>query len=334
VNYLEINNLVYMSNPYWQGVYDLSQEAVRSWGVALPPAPDISLVPGDLPPGKYSLCFTRVEDGRMSGNGPLAQVAWEGGAQGIRLNNLVPGYQCWITHAGGGKLFLAEVAGEVIISQAPQVKPLPTFMVTPPPCFTHFRQAFGRVWGCAGKHLYYSEPFQYEWFKAGNFIPFLEDLVMAAPVTNGLFVNSRTSTWFLEGTNPGEMSLRRIGGGAVPGTLVSAQLPGAVVGGGYEISRRSSQLPSPVWMSRNGLVVGTHTGHLVHLTEARLRINPRNQGAGFYQVKDGIPRVTTSLRGLPAKDEPDGDLRMIFHNGRLFPPAPFEAVATGNWTIN
>jgi len=318
VNYVEIDNLIYMGNPYWKGVYDLLTGSLRFWGVTPPGAPNLSLMSGDLPPGAYALCYTKTDDGRLSGNGPLVQVEWEGSKQGIRLNDLPTDGQCWITHPNGQELFLAQVEGGAVTGQVPQAVPLPSFTVAPPPGFTHFCHAFGRIWGVCGKKAYYSDPFQYEWFRTASFIPFLEDLVMVAPVTDGLFVNSMASTWFLEGATPEKMGLRRIGDGAVPGTLVYTQLPGAVVGGGYEISRRLSQLPSPVWVSKNGFVAGTHTGHLVHMTEARLNLNPRSAGAAFFQVKNGVPRIVVSMRGVPKKPEVDEGLNEIFANGQLF----------------
>jgi hypothetical protein len=329
MSYVEIDNLVYMSNPYWKGVYDLLTGSLRSWGITLPGAPNLSLGAGDLPPGAYTICYTKTESGRLSGNGPLVKVAWEGSAQGVLLNDLPTDGQCWITHPNGQELFLAQVEGGAVTGQVPQAVPLPSFTVAPPPGFTHFCHAFGRIWGVCGKKAYYSDPFQYEWFRTASFIPFLEDLVMVAPVTDGLFVNSMASTWFLEGATPEKMSLRRIGEGAVPGTLVYTQLPGAVVGGGYEISRRLSQLPSPVWVSKNGFVAGTHTGHLVHMTEARLKVVPRSRGAGFYQVKEGIPRLVMSMSGVPSKPEQDDDMRQIFEIGRMFIPAPLEITGSG-----
>jgi hypothetical protein len=259
-------------------------------------------------------------DGRLSGNGPLTQVVWEGGAHGVRFRNLPSDGQAWITQPNGQKLFLAALDGDTAIHQVPDAALLPSFMVTLPPKFAHFCQAFGRIWGANSNYLYYSEPFQYEWFKSENRLTFLEELIMVAPVENGLFVNSRNSTWFLDGGNPGEMSVNRIGDGAIPQSLVYAQMPGAVVGGGYEISRRLSQLPSPVWTGRNGIVVGTHSGHLVHLTEARLNFNPRSQGgAGLYYVKDGVPRIITTLWGVRLKPENDELLDQVFEYGQLYP---------------
>jgi len=317
LTYAEIDNLIYMSNPHWSAVYDLVSETLRSWGVALPPAPSISMVPGDLPTGTYSLCHTRSEYGQLSGSGPLTQISWEGMAQGIQLNNLPVDGQCWITHPNGIKLFLANVVGGVVTGQVPQAVPLPSFTVAPPPGLSDFCQAFGRIWGCSGKKLVYSDPFQYEWFRTANFIHFLEDLVMVAPVTDGLFVNSLNSTWFLEGTEPAKMVLRRIGDGAVPGTMIMVEMPGSVAGSGFEMSRRLSKMPSPAWMGKNGVIVGTHTGHLVHLTEARLRLVTRTQGAGLYQVREGRPQILISMSGAPVKAV-DEEMSRIFDQGSLF----------------
>ena len=122
---------------------------------------------------------------------------------------------------------------------------------------------------------------------------------MVAPTNEGLFISSLKGTWFANGTDPGKMALERIGEGVIPGTLSFPQMSGAMVGGGYEISRKASQMPAPAWMSRTGFVVGTQTGHLVHLTEAKLRFNPRMQGAALYRVRDGIPQIITSMSGAP-----------------------------------
>ena len=300
VCYAELDNLIYMATPTWASTYDILGGTISSWGLSLPPLPTAAATEGDMSPGTYTLCYTRSDGVRLSGNGPLAQISWEGGTQGIRLTNLPSGGQCWITHPNGTDLFLATVVGGVITGLAPKITPLPSFAVRPPAGVSHFAQAFGRIWGCAGRNLIYSDPFQYDWFRTPNFKSFLEDIIMVAPVKDGLFINSKTSTWFLDGTEPAKMTLKNIGDGAVPGTLVVAEMPGAVVGGGYEMSRRLSQVPSPVWIGPHGYVVGTQTGHLVHLTESRLRMSVRSKGSGIFRVKDGVPQIIVAMSGQPA----------------------------------
>jgi hypothetical protein len=240
---------------------------------------------------------------------------WEAETRGIRLDNQPANTMCWMTHPNGDKLFLAQVSGGMIVG--PTANPLPTFGVVPPPAFYHFCHAFGRIWGVCGKNVYFSDPLQYEWFRPGNFLPFPEEIIMVAPTNEGLFVNSLKTTWFANGTEPGKMSLEKIGEGAIPGTLLIPQMSGTMVGGGYEISRKASQMPAPGWMARTGFVVGTQTGHLVHITESRVRLNPRMQGAGLYRVRDGIPQIIVSMWGVPTRDRVDEEVNSAFELGTL-----------------
>ena len=318
VCYEELDNLIYMGTPTWGAVYDFLGGTIRPWGLSLPPSPIITIGAGDMPPGAYSLCYTRSEGDQLSGNGPIIQFFLDGDeTQGIQLENFPAGGQCWITHPNGTDLFLANVVGGMVTGMTPKIIPLPSFDAAPPTGISHFAHAFGRIWGCKGKKLIYSDSFRYEWFRTPSYKPFLEDLVMVAPVNDGLFVNSLGSTWFLDGTDPAKMILKRIGDGAIPGTLVYAELPGAVVGGGYEMSRRLSQLPSPVWIGPHGYVIGTQTGHLVHLTESRLRMSVRSQGSSLFRVKQGVPQIITVLHGLLLDEEPE-TITSVFKNGALF----------------
>jgi hypothetical protein len=315
--FVEVNGLIYASNPTWKGILDPASERFRGWGVPLPPAPDLSAAAGEMPPGTYFVAYTNVEDGRIGGNGPISQIGWSGGDGGIRLNNLPAGALAWITHAEGGEMFLALPTGNVIARPSPQAQELPTFACQPPPGFTHFACDHGRIWGVRGKRLHFSESNRYELFRDDGFMPFTEDLVMAAPTSNGVFVGSLTATWFLDGTDPATMKKEKVGDGALPGSLTYAQMSGPSVGGGYEISRKQTQMPSPVWITRAGVVVGTQTGHVVHLTEQKVRINAKTYGAGLYRMQSGIPQVIMSLYGPPA-GEIDEEIQNVFADGRLF----------------
>jgi hypothetical protein len=293
ITFVEIDGLIYMGSPTWKGVYDINQGTVRSWGLPPGPMPQIELVAGDLAPGVYSLCYTNYDGDRLGGNGSFTRVRWETDTQGIRLVNKPADALCWMTHPNGDKLFLAQVSGGEIVG--PTVNPLSTFGVVPPPGFSHFCHAFGRMWGACGKNVYYSDPFLYEWFRPGNFLPFPEEIVMVAPVNSGLFVNSRESTWFLDGSDPAKMVLKRIGDGAVPGTLTYALARGSHL----ETARTLFEIDSPSWMSKHGFIAGTNTGFLMFMTKQRLHITPRMQGAALYRFRDGVQQIITSLSGAP-----------------------------------
>jgi hypothetical protein len=338
VSYVEINNVIYASNPYWKGAYDLLTGTVSTWGVPLPPAPSGALVAGDLPPGTYSLCYTNVVGDRLGGNGPIVKIRWEGGAHGVLLGNLPAGALAWITQPNGEELFLAPISGGVISAQSPEFHPLESFMVQPPPGFTHFIYAFGRIWGALGKKVYYSDPHQYEWFRPANFLPFLEDVVLLAPTTDGIFVNSLRNTWFLDGTSPADigagkraytsrMESRRVGNGAVPGTLTMVQVPANIAGGAQvnDLFGQLSKMPTPVFMSPTGWVTGTHSGNLVYLSENRMKIVPQTQGASLYRINEGIPQIICSMFGVKLSAD---DLDPIFERGQIYISQPIRVIGS------
>ena len=329
MSYVEVNNTVYLSNGYWNGAYDLLTGEMRSWGLPLPPSPKTSLVDGDLPPGRYSLCYTTYENGRIGGNGPIATVEFLGDSFGIQLINLPANVLCWITQPNGGEFYLAQVDEDNVIRNPYYTQRLPTLHVIPPPPFACMFARAGRLWGASGNTLYYSHEFRYEDFSLANTIPFPEEIVLMAPIADGIFVNSQQSTWLIKGYDPAKMSVDHVGDGAVLGTLTYA----LVEGGGYEISRKLSQLPSPVWMSPAGVVVGTANGHLVHMTKGRLRLWPMSRGAAVHWMQNGRPITLITLYGTPRERE-DQDLLNIFKRGKIFISAPLLHNAQGGVNLS
>lgn len=318
LRYAEVRDTIYISNQHFNAAYDVKAGVVRTWGTPLPPAPQVAVTTGNLPPGTYTLAYTQVTESGLSGNGALVQVRWEGATRGIALGNLATNYQCWMTEPNGKVLKLATVEGNKI-TEIPTSEPLLPFMCGPPPKFRDFVFAFGRFWGAKGKRLYYSFPGFPEWFRDGDYRGFQDEIVLLAATNGGIFVNSRTSSWYLGGSDPEKVEVYRCGDGAVPGTLCMARAPASLAGGAATSANFGtlSQMPTPVWLSPTGFVVGTHTGHLTHLTYHRLRLPTRAWGASLFRIKEGIPQIITTLHG-PYADEPDPELDQIFNDGRLF----------------
>lgn len=326
MEYVELNQRVFMSNGYWKGIYELGLAEVRGWGLPLPSYPEFEMTDGDLPPGTYKLCYTRsyTRSRSIGGNGPIAEASWEGGTGSLKLKNKPADCLVWITQPNGLEFFLAPVAQDGTIGSPHYNKPLPTFGVEPPPAMRGLSFGHGRMWGADGKTVRYSEEFRAEHYMPDNQFSFSEEIIMTAPVQEGVFVNSLTTTWLLKGKDPAKMEVEKVGDGAIPGTLTFTQVEGA----GYEISKKLSQLPSPVWATRKGFVVGTATGHVVHLTESRLKINPMTRGAALSRVVGGRPQTLITLHGSPVGKQ-DETVSNDFTRGRIFVPAPVEITLYG-----
>jgi hypothetical protein len=310
MHYAEYDGLVYMSNGYWSGIYNIETSTIRNWGLTLPATPIVEPTAGSLPPGTYSLCYTYYDGTRISGNGGIVTIRWEGDSQGIRLLNKPSNAYCWITLADGGDFFLATVDSGAITS--PYVaQPLPTFGVTEVPYLKYIQLAHGRLWGAEGKYLRYSESSKFEWFRDKNRFYFPDDITVIAPYNLGLYVSTLNKTWLLEGTDTSKMTMNSVGDVGIPGTYC------IVEGRGYEISKEFSQVPTPIWVSKTGICTGTQTGRVVHLTEKNLKINLLDKGATIQRWLDGYPQLLVSLYG-DTIGETDSSIRNIFKDGELF----------------
>jgi len=99
------------------------------------------------------------------------------------------------------------------------------------------------------------------------------------------------------------------------------QMPASVAGGAVtsNLFAKASKMPTPVWMAPTGFVVGSHGGNLTYLTENRMHIPVRTQGASLYRIQKGIPQVISSLYGLPVGED---SLAEFFIRGSIYIPAP------------
>ena len=74
LSYESVNGKVYISNSYWQGVFDFSDNSVAAWGVPRPPGPMLLVGNGNLPAGTYHACMTNVVGDEISGNGEIVPI--------------------------------------------------------------------------------------------------------------------------------------------------------------------------------------------------------------------------------------------------------------------
>lgn len=289
--YAEVADQVYMSNQYWNGIFDPMTNAVSDWGITLPPGPMLSSTNGNLPPGTYHVCFTSVSGSDISGNGPISQImlSSEGG---ISISNRPADAIVWCTDPNGDTFYRV---GEVsTIVDIPAMEPLPSLFCSPPPFLKYITHAFGRMWGARGNYLYYSEPFHLDWWRLGaNRFEFATDITLIAVVKTGLFIGCEDRTYCLLGRQPEEMQQLDVGAGAIPGTLAYVN---DIVELGDVISPPEKKHHSvPVWVSQEGIVAGNPLGRLFSLSQDKVRFYPGKKGAALYRKKDGNFQYLTSF---------------------------------------
>lgn len=292
LSYVEAEGKIYISNAYWQGVFDPSSNAVTTWGVPQPPGPMPLAYAGNLPAGTYHLTMTNVVNGELSGSGPVSSITLTT-TGGIQIANRPSGALVWITDKDDYQFYLAGAVDT--IADLPTVEPLPSFLCSPPPMMDYLCFAFGRIWGAVGKEMYYSEPYRYGLFKlTTNKFAFDSDITLIAKVPTGLFVGMENRTIFLEGTEPSEMRENYAGAGSIKGTLAYCNnLPdlSSVLG-----TAEKGFTDVPVWMTADGYVAGNQMGRLFNLTKNKLKIDIPERGAALYRNLEGAFQYLCSFK--------------------------------------
>jgi hypothetical protein len=296
LDYVFVEGNVYISNQYWNGIYNPFTKAISSWGLTLPNQPMLLRTDGNLYAGTYHVTFTKLDSvtGAISGNGQIASITLDADNSGIQVLNRPADALVWATDNDS---YTFNLVGDIDnIVDIPTVEPLPSFMCSPPPFLTCLTFAFGRLWGVGGTDkdtLYYSEPYHYDWFKpASNFFKFNSDITLIAVVASGLFIGMADRTVFLNGTEPDQMSQLSAGAGSIKGTLAYCNnLPelGDVLG-----TPEKGFVDVPVWRTTEGIVAGNITGKLYNLTKHKVKMSNPKKGASLYRQRNGAFQFLTS----------------------------------------
>jgi hypothetical protein len=292
VSMAEAEGLTYLSNPYWQGVFNPVTDAVSSWGVPLPPGPMLLIGSGNLPAGTYNVCMTNVVNGELSGNGPIStiQLTSEGG---IQVLNRPSDALVWVTEANEPVFYSAGAVNKVVTVSS--IEPLPSFMCSPPPFMENLCYAFGRIWGSVGSEVYYSHPYRLGWFKVtSNHYSFDSEVTIIAKVSTGLFVGTRKRTRFLAGTVPEKMEQSDAGAGSIKGTLAYCNnMPelGWTLG-----TAEKDYVDVPVWVTTEGVVVGGASGKFFNISKNKIKMSVPESGAALYRNLEGRIQYLTNFK--------------------------------------
>jgi hypothetical protein len=146
------------------------------------------------------------------------------------------------------------------------------------------RLAFGRVWGTIDNMLVYSEPYRYDLYKSTNAFTFPKEILLVAFVDGGIFVGFEDRTIFLPGTEPSAMREANVGGGVAKNILAYCN----------NVPDMGNNVP--VWVSKDGLMAGSHGGALVKITKDRVQFPAGQEGAAVSRIVNGQDQFLTSFK--------------------------------------
>jgi hypothetical protein len=253
------------------------------------PEPRVVAAAGDLPSGRYQVCFTYFND-QFQQSGSTTPVAVSG--TGIEITGLpaafpdgVTGVMVYMTAVNGDLLQLAEVlsvpqAGLSITAPPELTVPCQTLLMRPMPGGSIVRHSDGRLLVASGSRLYFSEPFSNLHDPSKNFIPLDADITMVEPLSSGVFVATGQDTFHIAGDITQAPLRSVLPYGAVRGTSGSAP-----------------DKKRCWWMSPMGLVYGDESGGVRNVQQDAVAIGQAGLGASLFREQDGQKHVVTSLFG-------------------------------------
>jgi predicted DNA-binding transcriptional regulator AlpA len=295
--YAAVDAQIYVSSRHWMGILDIVENQVSAWGIPIPEQPVVAAVSGSgaLHPGVYQVCYTNVEGGQLSGSGMIAEIEILSDNSSISLLNKPVGVIAWATDPDGSTFYRA-AQEQALITDIMTMEPLPTFLCRPPNPMRFIRLAFGRMWGAIDNKLGYSEPYRYDLYKSTNEFTFPKEIILCAYVDGGIFVGFEDRTIFLPGTEPSAMKEVNVGGGVAKNILAYCN----------NVPDLGNNVP--VWVSKDGLMAGSHSGALVNITKGRVQFPAGQEGAAVSRIVNGQDQLLTSFK----QERPPRGSRMGF----------------------
>lgn len=271
--------------------------ALVSWGLPVPPAPILGQTAGTYGAGTYLGAVTFVDgDSVESGALSLASVTVPADS-GIVFYNLpaaldprVVWVRLYLSVANGAELYhIADVlpgTSSYTISAGlyDDANLLEMLGIIPPPAGGIISSYSARAYVAFDNIVAYSEPFEFEHFRATNTLQFPGTVKIVAPVSTGIFFATDTRTYFYAGQpDPGFQVTEVLPYGAIPGTF-------------KELTDQDAVL----WQSQRGLVMGFKDGTAKNVQEDNVAAESGTSGAVLVKNHNGIKQAVAVINNPQA----------------------------------
>lgn len=289
----EVNDKIYWSNTVETGVIEGGQS--RPLGLPTPEATVAREITGLMPAGTYlyALTYTR-NDGFESGASLSGQKTVLLGGLSVDLPSNLPtniiGVNLYLSSVNGDVLYFANIAlpsaqavtytGDTLnfgMSIANQFcnKPVPFQSA----CYYR-----GRMYYAHGNVLWASLPFNFELIDySQDYVAFDGDILMCAPVNDGLFVATNDYHYFVSGNDPQDFNSRKV---LDYGAIRSAPVA---------VSKIGDRPDGMLWASNRGAIAGFDGGQVINMTDGVFAFGDAGSASGVYREQDGQKHLVISF---------------------------------------
>lgn len=281
---------IYFTNGQQSGVLD--NGTVRSWGLAVPPTPGVSVTVGTMPAGSYQYTMTYFRNDGQESGAALASAITVPDGSGLTFvmptssDPTVVSKGVYISTPNSEVMYLAAVVPNSTTSTtytestAELNLPLVTQFLTPPPAGHIVRDYRGVMYVASGGSIYPSEEYAYELFDSRKAIPLNGRVTLIEAMDNadgnGLFVGTDRACGILAGNGIADFEyVPKMNYGAIEGT--SVRVDGSLYGDDSAGARIL-----PMWLTTQGICVGLPNMEIHNLTRTRYRIAASGKGSGVF----------------------------------------------------
>jgi hypothetical protein len=298
VTYASIGETVYMSDKYMTATVRPDRR-VRQWGLCPAEFSEARSIPGSLPAGVYQYAMTFVRDDGYEGPATKAKAIALGSYSGLRWDLLpddgVASYiNIYLSSANGEILYIVgkykpgSMAVEItnVNHSGPRLR---TQFTNKPPPGRVFGPWNGRIFIASGNFVSFTVPFEYELVEPHkDWWAFDSEVQTMAFLKGGVFVGTRTKTYFLSGSDPNTMDVKEVLG---YGSIVGSEVPirSDLAGDGLQ------GIEGYIWMSPKGMCLGTSSGSVTNVTGERYAPSEALYGAGILIEDNGLPQYRVNL---------------------------------------
>lgn len=161
------------------------------------------------------------------------------------------------------------------------------YQITAPPYAQEIEAYSGRIYLLAGKYLWATELFLYDYIsKTKNFMQFEAEGTLLAAVNDGLYVGTTNAVYFLKGTlSDGFRVDQVLDVGAVRGSMV--RVPAKDVHPAGQQGPMAESL-AVVFMTASGICAGFDGGQVFNLTRDRVAFPSAQSAAALYREDSGV----------------------------------------------